>query len=101
MENVTGESSPATTRLIEVLVVSDEEDTRVILHDYFSAHGFHVRAAATGEAALAELAGACPDAMVLDIRMPKVDLDPVHSLLAAHSVRQASRRRTCSRVHLV
>jgi hypothetical protein len=43
MENVTGESSPATTRLIEVLVVNDEEDTRVILHDYFSAHGFHVR----------------------------------------------------------
>jgi CheY-like chemotaxis protein len=57
----------------EILVADDHEDTREILRAYFTAHGFRVREAKNGEEALAELEKACPDAVVLDIRMPKVD----------------------------
>jgi CheY-like chemotaxis protein len=65
------DSSP--DRVVDVLVVDDHEDTRIILREYLSAHGYRVREASNGEEAIAELRRACPDVMVLDIRMPKVD----------------------------
>ena len=65
--------SEPTREASEVLVADDHDDTREILRDYLSAHGFRVREAADGEQALRELERECPSVVVLDIRMPKVD----------------------------
>jgi two-component system cell cycle response regulator DivK len=56
-----------------ILVADDHEDTRVILRHYFEAMGFEVREARDGEETLAELNATLPDAVVLDIQMPKMD----------------------------
>ena len=63
----------AGTRRQQILVVDDHEDTRVILRHYLEAMGYDVREAHDGEEALATLHSARPDAVVLDIQMPKVD----------------------------
>ena len=60
-------------RATQILVADDHEDTRVILRHYFEAMGFEVREACDGEETLAELNESLPDAVVLDIQMPKVD----------------------------
>jgi CheY-like chemotaxis protein len=60
-------------RVSRVLVADDHEDTRIILRHYFEAMGFEVRESRDGEETLVELRAALPDAVVLDIQMPKVD----------------------------
>ena len=57
----------------QILVVDDHEDTRVILRHYLEAMGYDVREANDGEEALATIQATRPDAVVLDIQMPKVD----------------------------
>ena len=66
-------AEPAVARKHQILVVDDHEDTRVILRHYLEAMGYDVREAHDGEEALATLHAARPDAVVLDIQMPKVD----------------------------
>jgi CheY-like chemotaxis protein len=61
------------TRKRQILVVDDHEDTRVILRHYLEAMGFEVREAHDGEEALATLHAGLPDAVVLDIQMPRMD----------------------------
>ncbi len=56
-----------------ILVADDHEDTRVILRHYFEAMGFRVSEASNGEEALASMGAERPDALVLDIQMPKLD----------------------------
>jgi CheY-like chemotaxis protein len=56
-----------------VLIADDHFDTRVILRHYFEAMGFRVSEASNGEEALASLGVERPDALVLDIQMPKLD----------------------------
>jgi DNA-binding response OmpR family regulator len=57
------------------LVIDDEPDMRDMLELGLSQHGFEVRTAADGRAALALLAQSDwrPDAIVLDVLMPKLD----------------------------
>lgn len=56
-----------------ILVADDHEDTRVILRHYFEAMGYNVLEAHDGEQTLASMKGTRPDAVVLDIQMPRMD----------------------------
>ena len=56
-----------------ILVADDHEDTRVILRHYFEAMGYNVLEARDGEQTLESLRGSHPDAVVLDIQMPRMD----------------------------
>jgi CheY-like chemotaxis protein len=56
-----------------ILVADDHEDTRVILRHYFEAMGYAVLEAHDGEETLASMKGSHPDAVVLDIQMPRLD----------------------------
>lgn len=56
-----------------VLIADDHLDTRIILRHYFEAMGFRVSEASNGEEALDEMRRERPDALVLDIQMPKLD----------------------------
>ncbi|MFU2208337.1 response regulator [Solidesulfovibrio sp. C21] len=55
---------------IRVLIVDDEERFRDTLAKLLSRHGFSVRTAGGGEAALALLGEAPCDVIVLDVKMP-------------------------------
>jgi DNA-binding response OmpR family regulator len=56
-----------------VLVVDDEAIVRDVLTRYLEKEGFRVDAAADGEAALEFAARSMPDAVILDLMLPKVD----------------------------
>lgn len=58
---------------VRILIADDHPDTRLVLRDYFEAKGFTVCEAHNGEEALACIRQARPDAVVLDIRMPRMD----------------------------
>ena len=58
---------------VRILIADDHPDTRLILRDYFEAKGFDVCEAHNGEEALACIRAARPDAVVLDIQMPRMD----------------------------
>ena len=62
-----------TNRIPHVLIADDHFDTRVILRHYFEAMGFRVSEAAHGEEALEAMRAERPDALVLDIQMPRLD----------------------------
>jgi CheY-like chemotaxis protein len=56
-----------------ILVADDHEDTRVILRHYFEAMGYNVLEAHDGEQTLASMKNEHPDAVILDIQMPRMD----------------------------
>ena len=56
-----------------VLVVDDEEDGRSLLRDVLEPLGFRVHEAADGEAAVSEAVRLRPHAILMDMRMPRVD----------------------------
>ncbi|MFE6053978.1 response regulator transcription factor [Kitasatospora sp. NPDC056446] len=56
-----------------VLVVDDDPEVRAAVEDGLAVEGYQVRGAADGLAALSEVAGWQPDAMVLDVLMPVLD----------------------------
>lgn len=57
-----------------VMVIDDEPEMRGVLDLGLTQHGFEVQTAADGQAALAILkSGFRPDAIVLDVMMPKID----------------------------
>ncbi|MBI5482824.1 MAG: response regulator, partial [Deltaproteobacteria bacterium] len=56
-----------------ILIVYDDADVRAWLADHLSAAGYEVVAAASGAAALAQLARESFDARILDLRMPGED----------------------------
>lgn len=56
-----------------VAVVDDERRIRELLELSLTHHGFEVRSAADGQAALALVREWSPDIIVLDVMMPKVD----------------------------
>ena len=60
--------APPTMR--RMLVVDDEQDTCDCLKDYFSAHGFSVGFAFSGEEALKRLTQEAADVILLDILLP-------------------------------
>jgi DNA-binding response OmpR family regulator len=57
----------------ELLIVDDNVDLAELLAEGLRRGGHHVRIAANGEAGLAELACARPDAILLDVEMPILD----------------------------
>jgi DNA-binding response OmpR family regulator len=66
-------SVPADRRRRRVLVVEDDELTRMLIEDVLALEGYQVRTAADGAAGLAILREWRPDAIVLDVTMPDVD----------------------------
>jgi len=56
-----------------VLVVDDDEGLRDALETVLEYEGYRVRVAANGRAALAQVAEAAPDVILLDVRMPVMD----------------------------
>ncbi|MEJ7812167.1 MAG: response regulator [Gemmatimonadaceae bacterium] len=73
---------------LEILLVDDHEDTRIILRHYLEAKGFTVREARDGEFALAELRVRRPAAMILDIQMPRLDgIGVLHAVRADDALR--------------
>lgn len=56
-----------------VLVVEDDDATRMFLEDVLTPEGYAVRTAADGAAGLEILRSWRPDAVVLDVMMPDVD----------------------------
>src|SRR5256886_9999581 len=59
--------------LRSILIVDEEEPIRQVLTEVLGGHGYLVRAAADGEEALRELAARDYDAIVTDVRMPRMD----------------------------
>jgi CheY-like chemotaxis protein len=58
---------------VAVLVVDDETAVRSLVAATLADDGWHIREAADGEEALAAVASAPPDVVVLDLVMPKLD----------------------------
>ena len=58
-----------------LLIVDDNEGVRTSLKDYFSREGYAVTVAEDGAAALAALAQARPDLIILDVQLPDPDQD--------------------------
>jgi len=57
----------------KVVVVDDERSIRELLELGLAREGYVVRSAAAGAQALALIAEWCPDVIVLDVMMPKID----------------------------
>jgi two-component system, OmpR family, response regulator MprA len=58
---------------MQVLVVDDDRALRDVLRRALGLSGHEVRMAGTGAGALAEIAAAAPDAVVLDVGLPDID----------------------------
>jgi DNA-binding response OmpR family regulator len=56
-----------------ILVVDDASSVRTLLQDYLTQQGFRVVTAANGQEAIYEARRSNPDAILLDIMMPKMD----------------------------
>jgi CheY-like chemotaxis protein len=56
-----------------VLIADDHVDTRVVLKHYLEAFGLDVGEASDGADALESMRTARPDALILDVQMPRMD----------------------------
>ncbi|HUQ41833.1 MAG TPA: response regulator [Candidatus Limnocylindrales bacterium] len=56
-----------------VLVVDDEAPIREVMRDVLSDEGYDVTAAPDGEEALLKCQEGCPDVILLDLNMPRLD----------------------------
>ncbi|MFM1822836.1 MAG: hypothetical protein RI967_1102 [Planctomycetota bacterium] len=65
----------------QVLIVDDETGLSQVLALRFRAAGFSTSTADSGLAGLAEARRSCPDAIVLDVRMPDLDGFEVYARL--------------------
>ena len=57
----------------EIVVVDDDAESLKLLVDILAPEGYHVRPAHTGKLALASIAAAPPELILLDMRMPGID----------------------------
>jgi nitrogen regulation protein NR(I) len=70
----------------EILIVDDEVNVRRVLGAMLRREGFEVREAADGEAAMELLSEGRPDAVITDLRMPRLDgMGLLRRLLAQHA----------------
>jgi CheY-like chemotaxis protein len=67
------ESVGASATRGRILVVDDVEENRAVLSRRLAREGYHVEDAASGEDALARIAGDSFDLVLLDVRMPGLD----------------------------
>jgi two-component system response regulator MprA len=58
---------------VRLLVVDDDRALRDVLRRALTLSGYEIRLAETGADALSEVAGAVPDAVVLDVGLPDID----------------------------
>jgi two-component system, cell cycle response regulator DivK len=72
-ESQTGSRKRVDLQTPSVLVVDDLEDNRQIYAAYFEHFGFRVDEASDGEEALAKIAAARPDLIIMDLSMPRMD----------------------------
>ena len=61
------------TQEAEIVVVDDDAESLKLMTDILSQEGYHVRPAHTGKLALASIAAAPPELILLDKRMPGMD----------------------------
>jgi two-component system, cell cycle response regulator DivK len=66
-----------------VLIAEDDKETRAYLRALMESWGYRVSEAADGQAAVELVRQKCPDLLVLDLNMPKVD-----GLAAAETIRK-------------
>ena len=66
-------AAPAAPTATRVLVVDDDPEVAAALADGLTVEGYAVRTVTDGLAALAEVGGWQPDALVLDVMMPVLD----------------------------
>lgn len=57
----------------KLLIVEDDPDTSEMLRVYFTAQGYEIVTAASGEEALAKCQTESPDLILLDVRLPDID----------------------------
>ena len=69
-----------------ILVVDDEEDIRSSLRMILEYEGLDMVEAASGEECLQRVAGHSPDAVLLDIKMPRMDGLEVLAAFVDHAV---------------
>ena len=74
-----------------ILVVDDEANIRELLTQEFTEAGYHVRAAANGREAIAEVRRERPDLVVLDVMMPEMNGFDVAAVLKNDPRRWTSR----------
>ena len=67
-----------------VLIVEDHDDTREMLKTFLGMVGCHVIEAENGERALNVAEKVCPDLILLDMKMPRVDGVTVTRLIRSH-----------------
>ena len=76
--------STSTERLPRILVVDDDRAVRESLRRSLEFNGFEVGLASDGAEALATITGNPPDALVIDVMMPRLDgLETTRALRAA------------------
>ena len=67
------QSAPAPETKPRVLVVDDDRAVRESLRRSLEFNGYHVVLASDGAEALASISGAAPDALVIDVMMPRLN----------------------------
>lgn len=68
-----GEATDAPERKLSLLVVEDDENISSVIREYFSRGGYEVRTASDGVAGVQAALQDRPDAVVLDLMLPKMD----------------------------
>jgi two-component system cell cycle response regulator DivK len=68
---------------LTVLVVEDNDDTRTVIRFELEKSGYQVIEARNGQEAIALAERACPDLILMDLNLPKVD-----GLTAAQAIRR-------------
>jgi CheY-like chemotaxis protein len=68
-----GDDGQDLSGVTHVLIVDDEQPIRDVLADVFGLEGFSVATARDGLEALAAVRGHAPDAVVVDLMMPRMD----------------------------
>lgn len=79
---------------LTVLVVDDYDDGRLMLKRLLELKGFSVSEASNGEEAVESVRRRCPDLILMDLNMPRMD-----GLTAARKIREC--RELCSGVPMV
>jgi signal transduction histidine kinase/DNA-binding response OmpR family regulator len=73
MKRAAGSAPAPSVQGKHILLVEDNEPAIIQLTDILKAEGYSLQVARNGKEALAQIAQAMPDAMILDLMMPEVD----------------------------
>jgi len=76
-------SAGAAQETLTILVVDDYDDGRLLLRRLLESKGFRVEEASDGEEAVEAVRRRCPDLILMDLHMPRMD-----GLTAARKIRE-------------